>query len=142
MKIRATSSLKFVNDEKTKLDLKPAKGETLSNVIDILSDFSDDHKWHGTHSQESAKLTDGQLILVDSSFGVRPAVVHAYPMNKGFQDLITGTDDGEKDSAGNVFTVTGWRYLPIGKTKNTTQAFETVSSKKSVPMEDYDAALA
>lgn len=114
MKIRATSSLKFVNEQKTKLDLKPAKGESLDNVISTLSALSGANKWHSVYSQESTKLQDGQVVLVDSTFGVRPALVHAYPMSKGFQDLVTGTDDLGKDISGNEFIVRGWRYLPTG----------------------------
>lgn len=140
MKIRATSSLKFVNEQKTKLDLKPSKGASIEDVIDTLGAFSDTHKWHGVHSQESAKLQDGQIILVDSTFGVRPAMVHAYPMSKGFQDLVTGTDDLNKDSDGNVFIVKGWRYLPTGMVGSKPMELEEVGAKKSETGDEDSAA--
>lgn len=124
MKIRATSVLKLVDEQKTRLDLKPNKGESLDNVIGHLSAFSDANKWHSVYSQESTKLQDGQVVLVDSTFGVHPAVVHAYPMSKGFQDLVTGADDLGKDRDGNEFIVRGWRYLPAGMTDTPKKAVE------------------
>ncbi len=67
-------------------------------------------------------------------------MVHAYPMGKGFQDILTGTDHGEKSKDGEVFNVTGWRYLPSGKKDCPSLAVEEVSVKKHQPEFDEDLA--
>jgi hypothetical protein len=113
IKLKNILKVKLISPEGTRMELEMPKGTSIDSIIESLEIFSDQRRWNDREKSEDLinEIKEGQMVLVDSSYGIVPAYVNNYPSRTLFQDVASNNDEGMKNSKDIEFTVKRWKYI-------------------------------
>jgi hypothetical protein len=113
IKLKNILKVKLIYPEGTRMELEIPKGTSIDSVIESLEILSDQRRWNDREKSEDLinEIKEGQMVLVDSSYGIVPAYVNKYPSRRLFQDVASNNDEGMKNSKDIEFTVKRWKHI-------------------------------